>query len=78
METLQNMPPPVVESLSQRLKRAYKRVSPNLRTEAAQAFSRFHRIHQDTFRKKCNGDAVVTEQECEWMEAYRPSQVPVS
>ncbi|WP_147368016.1 hypothetical protein [Fibrisoma montanum] len=63
-------------SLSERLKKAYERVSPNLRPDAVTAFCDFHRIHPDTFRKKRVGQAVVTEQECEWMEAYRPYKVP--
>lgn len=60
----------------ERLKAAYEAVSPNLRPLAVDAFSKFHRIHPDTFRKKRNGDAIVTEQEIEWMLAWRPTATP--
>lgn len=76
MNTQQSTPSSIAEPLSQRLKKAYERVSPKLRPDAVTAFSQFHRIHPDTFRKKRNGDLLVTEQECEWMEAYRPSPAP--
>ncbi|GAB3882839.1 hypothetical protein GCM10028825_06180 [Spirosoma agri] len=63
------------ETLNERLKRAYKGVSPNLRQIAKADFAAFHRIHPDTFIKKCNGACVATEQECEWMEDWRPKPV---
>lgn len=72
MDTAQDTAPQMGESLSDRLKRAYERVSPNLRYLARQDFCEVHIITEDTFRKKRNGQATVTEQECEWMEDYRP------
>lgn len=65
-----------VDPLSERLKKAYERVSPKLRSGASKAFCRVHLITDDTFRKKRVGMAVVTEQECEWMEQYSPYVQP--
>ncbi|MVM34428.1 hypothetical protein GO755_30635 [Spirosoma sp. HMF4905] len=64
-------------SLPERLMRAYKRVSPNLRALARRDFCEYHGITDDTFRAKRTGKEgyVATEQECEWMEAYKPEVV---
>lgn len=65
------------ESLSERLKRAYERVSPNLRALARRDFCEYHGITDDTFRAKRSGKPgyIATEGECEWMEVYKPSIV---
>ncbi len=66
------------DGLSERLKKAYKRVSPSLRPDAIIAFCKYHRISAETFRKKRCGLYTVTEQECEWMEDYKPYQEPAT
>ena len=60
------------ESLSERLQRAYKRISPNLRALARRDFCEAHQIADQTFRGKRTGIYTATEGECEWMEAYNP------
>lgn len=56
----------------ERLRLAYEAVSPNLRPMATIAFCDFHKVSESTFRKKKRGETVVTEQEIEWMQNYRP------
>lgn len=63
---------PSVIDLSERLNRAYKRVSPNLRALARRDFCEAHSITDQTFRAKRAGIYQATEGECEWMEAYTP------
>lgn len=60
------------KTLSERLKRAYERVSVQLRPEARKAFCEVHKISEGYFRGKRSGFRQTTEQECEWMEAYSP------
>jgi hypothetical protein len=62
------------ETLSERLQKAYKRISPNLRALARRDFCQTHEITDDTFRAKRTGKQgyVATEQECEWLEQYKP------
>ncbi len=59
-------------SLSERLQKAYKRISPNLTALARRDFCEAHQVADQTFRAKRSGAYTVTEQECEWLEAYKP------
>lgn len=60
------------ETLSERLSRAYKRISPNLRALARRDFCEAHQITDQTFRAKRAGINSATVGECEWLEAYNP------
>ena len=70
MNTIANDTGLTAESLSERLMRAYKRISPNLRALARRDFCEHHNVTDDTFRAKRTGQHgyAATEGECEWLE----------
>ncbi|MBO0952903.1 hypothetical protein [Fibrella forsythiae] len=78
MDTTQVIEQPTDIGFSQRLNKAYKRVSPNLRALARRDFCQYHGVTDDSFRSKRTGQRgyVATEAECEWMEAYKPQINP--
>jgi hypothetical protein len=70
----QSSVPQAGTGMSERLQKAYKRISPNLRKDARLRFCEAHHITDYTFRCKRVGIYEATEGEVQWMEAYDPYQ----